>query len=109
MTPVLSRPGYLTVIAVSTVVVDAPGRDYELQGIPIVFDSEDGEIVALNNGAIGFDTEYFDGVVLGENLRVHQVAARRFDNDGTLRCVLCQGSGEPYIEMDVGTIRWRSE
>lgn len=69
VTPVLSRPGYLTVNAVSTV-VDASGRSYELQGIPAVFDSEDGEIVALSNGAIGFDTEYFDGVVLGENLRV---------------------------------------
>ena len=57
VTPVLSRPGFVTANAITT------------QTLPAQV-NEEGEIVASVNGAIGFDTGYFDGVVLGVNRRV---------------------------------------
>ena len=62
VTPVLSKPGFVTANAISTII--------STQGIPAEVNAANTEITATTNGAIGFDTGYFDGVVLGANRRV---------------------------------------
>jgi len=53
VTPVASRPGFVTANAVTT------------GTLPATYDAANGTITADDNGAIGFDEEFFDGVVLG--------------------------------------------
>ena len=55
--PVLSRPGFVTANAIST-------KNIPAQVTP------SGDLVATDGGAIGFDADLFDGVVLGVGRRV---------------------------------------
>ena len=52
-----SRSGYITARAITTGILQATQDDQ-------------GNITALKDGPIGFDTDYFDGVVLGQDLLV---------------------------------------